>query len=83
MGPNREESKERLLEAGGRLLQVPLVQNGRIIEEGWTPEATWIAQDRHRKSRNELPYQAWRLSDGEPGIRTRYYGPETPIEDYV
>lgn len=82
MGSSREENRDRLLEVGGRLLQVPLVDNGRILEEAWSPEATWAAQDRHRKSRNELPYQAWRLSDGEPGIRTRYYGPETPVENF-
>lgn len=80
MGPDVEESRERLMERGARLLQVPLVRDGEILRKGWTPEETLKAQAHHESARNELPYQGWRLSDGEPAIRTRYYGPETPIE---
>ncbi|WP_099331518.1 nicotinate phosphoribosyltransferase [Actinomyces minihominis] len=82
MGASPEEDTRRLEDAGARLLQVPLVKNGEILTEGWSPEATLQAQERHRLSRNELPYQAWRLSDGEPGVRTRYYDAETPIERF-
>lgn len=80
MGSNVEDSKERLLERGARLLQVPLVRGGQILRNGWTPGETLRAQAHHESARNELPYQGWRLSDGEPAVRTRYYGPDTPIE---
>lgn len=79
-GGSAEEDRQRLLDAGARLLQIPLVKGGAILEEGWTWEATARAREHHRLARNELPYQAWRLSDGEPAIGTRYYGPSTPIE---
>lgn len=82
LGGNAQEARDRLTDAGARLLQVPLVKNGIIVEEMWKPEATIAAQEHHRLSRNELPYDAWRLSEGEPAIRTRYYGPTTPIEQY-
>jgi len=58
--------------AGARPLQVPLVRDGRIESEAWSPEALQRAQERHLRSRNELPYQAWRLSEGEAAIPTRY-----------
>lgn len=77
-----EESRARLEEAGARLLQVPLVKDGEILSRGWLPEATFEARAHHERARNELPYQGWRLSDGEPAIRTRYYGPDTPIEEF-
>lgn len=79
MGEDAESAERRILDAGGRVLQVPLVRGGVILSEGWSPQATLDAQEHHRVARNELPYQAWRLSDGEPGVRTRYYGPETPL----
>ncbi len=82
MGGDVEESKARLEDAGARLLQVPLVKDGEILSQGWLPEATYEAQAHHQSARNELPYQGWRLSDGEPAIRTRYYGPDTPIEEF-
>ncbi|MFZ1381693.1 MAG: nicotinate phosphoribosyltransferase [Scrofimicrobium sp.] len=68
-----EEAKERILDAGGRLLQVPLIRGGEITEELWAAPETLKAQEHHRLARNELPYQAWRLSEGEPGIPTVYY----------
>ncbi len=61
-----------LEEAGARPLQVPLVRNGVIDPQAWGPDALWDAQARHVRSRNELPYQAWRLSEGESAIPTRY-----------
>lgn len=78
-GGSAASDSERLIDAGARLLQVPLVSKGQILQDGWTREATDAARERHRLSRNELPYQAWRLSDGEPAIPTHYYGPDTPI----
>ncbi len=72
-GLSVEEAKERILAAGGRLLQVPLIRGGEITEELWAAPETLKAQEHHRLARNELPYQAWRLSEGEPGIPTVYY----------
>ncbi len=57
---------------GARPLQVPLVRAGEISAETWGPDALPRAQQRHLRSRNELPYQAWRLSEGDPAIPTRY-----------
>lgn len=73
LGMDREEAQSRLLDAGARLLQVPLVDNGNILEPLWRPKYTREAQNHHLSVRNELPYQAWRLSDGPPAIPTRYY----------
>ncbi len=79
MGAPVQEARERLEEAGARLLQVPLVEGGVILEESWKPEGAVAAQKRHHDSRNELPYQGWRLADGDPAIPTRYYGTGDPI----
>ncbi|WP_341360447.1 nicotinate phosphoribosyltransferase [Georgenia sp. M64] len=58
--------------AGARPLQVPLVVGGEIVEEHRGPGALEAAAQRHLASRAELPYQAWRLSEGEPAIPTRH-----------
>lgn len=63
---------EALEKAGARPLQVPLVRDGVIDPQAWGPDALSEAQARHVRSRNELPYQAWRLSEGETAIPTRY-----------
>lgn len=55
-----------------RPLQVALVRDGVIDPTAWGPGALREAQERHVRSRNELPYQAWRLSEGEAAIGTRY-----------
>ena len=79
VGGDPKEAAERLEEAGARLLQVPLVGGGEILEEAWSPAAAVQAREHHRRARNELPYPAWRLSEGEAGIPTRYYAPDDPI----
>lgn len=79
MGGNKEEAEEALLEAGARLLQVPLVKGGEILEPLWRPACTTRAQEHHLAVRAKLPYEAWRLSDGAPGIPTRYYLPGEPV----
>lgn len=61
-----------LEEHGARPLQIPLVRDGQIASDAWDAEALSEAQARHIRSRNELPYQAWRLSEGEAAIPTRY-----------
>lgn len=72
-------ARERILDAGGRLLQVPLVREGKAEQDLWLAPHTAIAQQHHREARNELPYPAWRLSEGEPGIPTRYFGPDEAL----
>ena len=49
-----------------------LVRGGQIDAAAWGPEALSRAQEHHLRARNELPYQAWRLSEGEVAIPTRY-----------
>jgi len=49
-----------------------LADEGRIIEEHRGKEALSAAAERHRASRAELPYDAWRLSDGESALPTRH-----------
>ncbi|WRS29901.1 nicotinate phosphoribosyltransferase [Actinomycetaceae bacterium MB13-C1-2] len=78
-GVGVEEAKERILDAGGRLLQVPLVLAGEITEELWAAPETLRAQEHHKSVRNELPYHAWRLSEGEPGIPTVYYDADSKL----
>ncbi len=70
--PTEEEARAELERLGARPLQVPLVIDGQIKAEAWGPDALHRAQDRHIRSRNELPYQAWRLSEGDAAIPTRY-----------
>lgn len=63
---------QALADQGARPLQIPLVRNGQIDADLWNEQALGEAQARHIRSRNELPYQAWRLSEGESAIPTRY-----------
>lgn len=78
-GYSMEEGQKLLEQAGGRPLQVPLIRDGEIIAPLWESPETAIAQERQCSSRNELPYAAWRLSEGDPGIPTRYYSPNNPL----
>jgi nicotinate phosphoribosyltransferase len=71
-GGTPEEGLAELERQGARPLQVSLVRAGQIDAVAWSPEALQAAQERHLRSRNELPYQAWRLSEGEAAIPTRY-----------
>ncbi|MHB1063886.1 MAG: nicotinate phosphoribosyltransferase [Georgenia sp.] len=66
--------------AGARPLQVPLVRGGDIADEHRGPAAVVAARERHLASRAELPYAAWRLSDGEPAISTRHVDID-PVDD--
>lgn len=66
------EGLAALAEAGARPLQVPLVVDGAIVEEHRGKDALAAAAERHQVSRAELPYEAWRLSDGDAAIPTRY-----------
>lgn len=66
------EAMRALEAAKARPLQVTLVEEGRIVEEHRGHEALQAAAERHRVSRAELPYDAWRLSEGEPALPTRH-----------
>ncbi len=72
VGTSMEEGQKLLAERGARPLQVPLVRQGVIDSTTWSPDALTRAQEHHLRARNELPYQAWRLSEGEVAIPTRY-----------
>ena len=72
VGTSMEEGQKLLAERGARPLQVPLVRQGVIDSTAWSPDALTRAQEHHLRARNELPYQAWRLSEGEVAIPTRY-----------
>ena len=69
---SQDQGLSALSQAGARPLQVLLVDEGRIIEEHRGKEALNAAAERHRASRVELPYDAWRLSDGESALPTRH-----------
>ena len=69
---SQDQGLAALSEAGARPLQVLLVDEGRIIEEHRGKEALSAAAERHRAARAELPYDAWRLSDGESALPTRH-----------
>ena len=68
----RAEALEALERAGARPLQVELVRDGEVVEEHRGPRALTAAAERHRAARAELPYDAWRLSEGEPAVPTRH-----------
>lgn len=68
--PDADAAAAALADRGARPLQVELVRDGEINEEYRGPEALTAARERHIAARNELPYPAWRLSEGEPGIPT-------------
>ena len=72
VGTSFEEGQALLAERGARPLQVQLVRGGQIDAAAWGSEALSRAQEHHLRARNELPYQAWRLSEGEAAIPTRY-----------
>ncbi|WP_026460414.1 nicotinate phosphoribosyltransferase [Schaalia suimastitidis] len=67
-----EAAQAELHRIGARPLQVQLVKDGVIDPDAWGPQALLRAQEHHIRSRNELPYQAWRLSEGDAAIPTRY-----------
>ncbi|MSS85259.1 nicotinate phosphoribosyltransferase [Actinomycetaceae bacterium WB03_NA08] len=70
-GGTWEETQSVLKDAGARPLQHKIVDGGMLDPNLWGPGAVEEAAAHHRRSRNELPYPAWRLSEGEPGIPTR------------
>ncbi|MBV7363542.1 nicotinate phosphoribosyltransferase [Actinomycetaceae bacterium TAE3-ERU4] len=67
----KELEKESLQGTAPRALQVKLVSDGNITSRWYGPQALSTAAQFHQSSRNELPYAAWRLSEGEPAIDTK------------
>src|SRR5690625_267297 len=73
VGCSDEAAGARVLaEHGARPLQVPLVRGGVIADEHRGPDAVRAATERHLASRAALPYEGWRLSEGDPAIPTRH-----------
>ncbi len=73
VGCDDEAAGARVLEEqGARALQLPLVRAGVIADEHRGPEAVAAATERPVASRAALPYEGWRLSEGEPAIPTRH-----------
>ena len=70
--PNREAAAKYLASRDARPLQKDFVVGGAIDKSWIGPDALQRAQQRHIEARNELPYQAWRLSEGEVAIPTEY-----------
>ncbi|HLV05330.1 nicotinate phosphoribosyltransferase [uncultured Georgenia sp.] len=70
--PDEETGARVLAEHGAEPLQVSLVRGGVIAEEHRGPDAVRAATERHLASRAALPYEGWRLSEGDPAIPTRH-----------
>ena len=60
-----------------RELLVPLVRAGDILVE----EDLAAARERHRRSRAELPLEAWKMSRGEPVIDTAYLDEQGSLDN--
>ncbi|MDO5026065.1 MAG: nicotinate phosphoribosyltransferase [Trueperella sp.] len=65
-----EAGRAYLQEHDAQPLQVQYVSGGKINPEYLDEGALARAAKHHRESRAVLPYNAWRLSAGEPGIPT-------------
>lgn len=68
---SQEHAESYFAEHNARKLQVPLVIDGEPMPGLTGPDALRKAQEHHEQARKELPYAAWRLSEGEPAIPTR------------
>lgn len=65
-----EQAQAEFERRNARALLVDLVTDGQANASFVGKEALQEAQERHIHSRNELPYQGWRLSAGEAAIPT-------------
>ncbi|MBM7825190.1 nicotinate phosphoribosyltransferase [Arcanobacterium pluranimalium] len=66
-----EQGLAYLAEHDARPLQVQFVKEGVVNTTYTQANSLAAAAERHRNSRAALPYAAWRLSEGEPGIPTK------------
>lgn len=71
-GGTEEQRAARLDAENARRIDVVLIENGEVDDAHRDPHALRAAARRHITSRAQLPYAAWRLSEGEPGIPTRH-----------
>ncbi|MDD9204991.1 nicotinate phosphoribosyltransferase, partial [Georgenia sp. 10Sc9-8] len=71
-GNDLGRAEQHLRRAGARPLVLPLVRGGEVLGEHCGTDALAAAAHRHRRSREELPYDAWRLSEGDPALPTRH-----------
>ena len=69
--PSREIALDYLAGQGARPLQHDFVVRGETDTSWFDAGALGRAAARHTESRNQVPYQAWRLSEGDPAIPTR------------
>lgn len=69
--PSKEIALDYLAGQGARPLQHDFVVRGETDTSWFDAGALGRAAARHTESRNQLPYQAWRLSEGDPAIPTR------------
>lgn len=69
--PNRQSGLDYLANIGAREIQVLLVSNGEINTDYCNEHTLAKAAQHHRAARAELPYEAWRLSPGDPGLNTK------------
>lgn len=67
-----EDGLAFLEKRAARPLQVKLVDGGEVVSEHVEVASLARAAERHRNARAALPYSAWRLSEGEPGIPTEF-----------
>lgn len=68
----QSRGEELLADENARPLQVTLVEKGQIVEKYRGEAALSAASEHHQQVRAELPYDGWRLSEGDAAIPTRY-----------
>ena len=66
-----EQGLAYLEKQGARPLQAKLMSGGVSDPQFTDAGALAAAAERHRNARAALPYSAWRLSEGEPGLPTQ------------
>ncbi|MBR5950599.1 MAG: nicotinate phosphoribosyltransferase [Actinomycetaceae bacterium] len=69
--PDWETGQAYLDQVGARPLQVHYIHDGELLDEDAIgPNAIEEAAENHKDARDELPYDGWRLSKGDPIIPT-------------
>lgn len=66
-----EEGRNYLNRSGARALQHQMITAGEVNPEFIGVGAIAAASERHVASRAELPYDGWRLSQGDPAVPTK------------
>lgn len=69
--PDWESGQAYLAEAGARPLQKQYIKGGELTDESAIGrDAIEPAVSRHKDSMDELPFDGWRLSQGDPAVPT-------------